>query len=446
MGIAPDLVAELSEVGIIRYASPGVRGMSGYPEGEVVGRAFTEFVHPEDRDSASRFFSEILSHREMLCEAEFRIRHRDGQWIPLHVVGRNHLADDAVQAVVVRGLDVSKTKAIEDALRESKAELSKMGEQFNKLVEYSISPVYMILDARLAYANTSLAQLFGYSLQELADSSFNRLIAEPDRARVEQEVTRLLEGEIRTLQCTFRGLRKDRTSFAVEMEGGRAEYDGRPVVVGTLRDITDRVEAENREKAYTARLENALHGTIDAVSGMLEYRDPYTAGHQRRVGDLAASIAANMGMAAEESQALKIIGSIHDIGKIAIPAEILSKPGRLNRPEVDLVRMHPDVGHNLLKHVEFPWPVARTILEHHERLDGSGYPSGLRGKAISLPARIIAVADVVESMATHRPYRPAVGLDAALIEIEKQQGRLYDAGVVAACIDLFRNKQYGLIE
>ena len=235
MGIAPDLVAELSEVGIIRYASPGVRGMSGYPEGEVVGRAFTEFVHPEDRDSASRFFSEILSHREMLCEAEFRIRHKDGLWIPLHVVGRNHLADDAVQAVVVRGLDVSKTKAIEDALRESKAELSKMGEQFNKLVEYSISPVYMILDARLAYANTSLAQLFGYSLQELADSSFNRLIAEPDRARVEQEVTRLLEGEIRTLQCTFRGLRKDRTSFAVEMEGGRAEYDGRPVVVGTLR-------------------------------------------------------------------------------------------------------------------------------------------------------------------------------------------------------------------
>jgi PAS domain S-box-containing protein len=446
MGIAPDLVAELSDRGIVRYASPALHGMSGYPEGEVVGRAFTEFVHPEDRDSASRFLSEILSHPGMLYEAEFRICHKDGQWIPLHVVGRSHLADHAVQAVAIRGLDVSKTKAIERDLRESKAELSKISEQFNKLVEYSISPVYMILDTRLAYANSSLAQLFGYSLQELADSLFFRLMVEPDRARVEAEVKRVLDGVTGTLLCTFWGLRKDGTSFAVEMEGGRAEYHGRPVIVGALRDITERVEAEKREKAYAARLGRALQGTIDAVSRMLEYRDPYTAGHQRRVGDLAASIATNMGMGAEESRALRIIGSIHDIGKIAVPAEILCKPGKLNRPEVDLVRMHPEVGHDLLKHVDFPWPVAKTILEHHERLDGSGYPSGLRGESISLPARVIAVADVVETMATHRPYRPALGLDAALAEIEKQQGRLYDSAVVAACLDLFRNEKYRLVD
>jgi PAS domain S-box-containing protein len=446
MGIAPELVAELDRCGIVRYASPGVRGMSGYPESEVVGRAFLDFVPAEDRDSAARFFSQLLGHPEMLCEADFRILRKDGTCVPLHIVGRNHLADDAVQAVVIRGLDESRTRAIEDALHESEAELGRIGEQFNRLVEHSISAVYMIQDARLAYANGSLARLFRYSLQELADSVFCRLVAEPDRARVEGEIERVLGGKNRTLQCTFLGMRRDGTSFPVEMEGGRAEYDGRPVIVGALRDVTDRVQAEQREKAYTARLESALQGTINAVSGMLEYRDPYTAGHQRRVGDLAARIAEGMGMAAGEARALGIIGRIHDIGKIALPAEILCKPGKLNRPEVDLVRMHPEVGHDLLKHVEFPWPVARTILEHHERLDGSGYPSGLRGESISLYARIVAVADVVESMATHRPYRPALGLDAALDEIEKQQGRLYDSAAVAACLDLFRRRQYRLVD
>jgi HD-GYP domain-containing protein (c-di-GMP phosphodiesterase class II) len=169
----------------------------------------------------------------------------------------------------------------------------------------------------------------------------------------------------------------------------------------------------------------------------VEVRDPYTAGHQRRVSQIARRVAERLGLGADEIEGVTIAGQIHDVGKVAVPAEILSKPGSLTRAEFELVKEHSRAGYEILKGIKFPWPVAKMVVQHHERLDGSGYPDGLRGEDILLGSRILAVADVVEAMSTHRPYRSALGLDAALAELDRGRGWLYDATVVDACREAF---------
>jgi HD-GYP domain-containing protein (c-di-GMP phosphodiesterase class II) len=182
-----------------------------------------------------------------------------------------------------------------------------------------------------------------------------------------------------------------------------------------------------------------LNGTVEAIASLCEKIDPYTAGHQRRVARLACAIAKEMGLSDEQVYGLRVIGEVHDIGKMALPDEILSKPGELNDEELSLVKTHPLVAYDVLKNMEFPWPVAQTVLQHHERVDGSGYPNNLVGEDIILEARILCVADVVESMVSHRPYRRAPGLEKALEEIELNSGVLYDPMVADACSKLSSN-------
>jgi len=191
-------------------------------------------------------------------------------------------------------------------------------------------------------------------------------------------------------------------------------------------------------------LVKVLNGTVEAIAALYEKSDPYTAGHQRRVAQLACAIAREMGLPAKQIYGIHIIGVVHDIGKIAVPGDILSKPGRLNTEELNIIKTHPQVAYDVLKNVEFPWPVAETVLQHHERLDGSGYPNGISGDAMILEARILCVADVVESMVSHRPYRPALGLKKALREIVRNKGVLYDPTVADACSKLSSNGGFKL--
>jgi len=189
-------------------------------------------------------------------------------------------------------------------------------------------------------------------------------------------------------------------------------------------------------------LRKALNGTVQAIASLVETRDPYTAGHQDRVVDLARAIARQMGLSKEQIDGLRIAGKIHDIGKVSVPAELLSLPRKLSDLEFELIKTHAQAGYEIIKDIEFPWPIARIVLEHHERMDGSGYPNGLTGKDILPESRVLAVADVVEAMATHRPYRPALGLSAALEEITRNRGVRYDKDAVDACLCLFREKKY----
>jgi len=173
-------------------------------------------------------------------------------------------------------------------------------------------------------------------------------------------------------------------------------------------------------------------------------RDPYTAGHQRRVADLARSIATEMNLPHDTIEGVRVAAVIHDIGKVSVPAEILSKPGKLTQNEFELIKDHAETGYDILKDVEFPWPIAEMIRQHHERLDGSGYPRGLKGDDTLIEARVIALADVVEAIASHRPFRPAHGIEVALDEIKKNRGTLYDPEAVDACLRLFTERKYTL--
>ncbi|MGA3085475.1 MAG: PAS domain S-box protein [Thermodesulfobacteriota bacterium] len=216
-------------------------------------------------------------------------------------------------------------------------------------------------------------------------------------------------------------------------------YDSQGMLIGMLgigRDITDRRAVE--------RIRKALGATIHAIAVTVEARDPYTAGHQRRVADLARSIATEMNLPDDQIDGIRMAATIHDLGKISVPAEILSKPTKLTNIELMLIKIHSQSGYDILKDIDFPWPVARMILEHHERMNGSGYPNGLTGDNILLESRILAVADVLESMASHRPYRPSLGIDAAMKEIESNRGILYDINAVNACLRLFREKGFKL--
>jgi putative nucleotidyltransferase with HDIG domain len=209
-----------------------------------------------------------------------------------------------------------------------------------------------------------------------------------------------------------------------------------------------KIEIENRKRVQEEleqsfqNLKKGMDSTIQAIARTVEKRDPYTSGHQMRVAALTRAIAETIGLSEDQIEGAYMAASLHDIGKIALPAEILSKPIQLTEIEISLIQAHAQAGYDILNGIEFPWPIADIILQHHERLDGSGYPRGLAGDDLSIEARIIGVADVVETMASHRPYRPSMGIDKALEEITQNSGTLYDADVVAACLKIFNEQNF----
>ena len=244
-------------------------------------------------------------------------------------------------------------------------------------------------------------------------------------------------------------------SYSDVIQAGAADYISKPFEMGEIKAKLERIEREKNllwelqyintqlTRSFT-HLRTTMEGIVTAMALALEMRDPYTAGHQRRVAGLACAIAKEMGLDEDTIEGIRMAGLIHDLGKIQIPAEILSKPSRLNDFEFGMIKFHPAAGHHILEKIEFPWPIAAIVLQHHEKMNGSGYPQGLRGQDILLEARIITVADVVEAMASHRPYRPAHSLDQTLEEIRINRGVLFDADVVDACLKLFKEKNYTL--
>jgi len=286
----------------------------------------------------------------------------------------------------------------------------------------------------------TLARTFNAMVDGLEKSyremeGINRSLEEINRARsmeLEKEVAerRRVEKELRLVRDELEHKVVKRTE---ELSKVNEELSGR--VMETRR-------AEDQLQTTLERLEKALEGTVRAMSLTIEMRDLYTAGHQRRVSSLAVAIAEELHLPQDKIEGLRLAGVIHDIGKIAMPAEILTKPTRLTKTEFQLMKDHPRIGYDILKNIQFPWPVAHIILQHHERMDGSGYPDGLLGDAILMEARILAVADVVEALSSHRPYRPALGMEKALEEIRRGRGVRYDMRVVDACMKLFKDHRY----
>jgi PAS domain S-box-containing protein len=228
----------------------------------------------------------------------------------------------------------------------------------------------------------------------------------------------------------------------VEVVNNIYGINGERVIQCSFRDITQRVESDKKIFAYQVAVNLAMREMVDAFALLTEGRDPYTAGHQARVADLAVAMANQLGLPHHELDGIEISSLIHDIGKFSIPSEVLTKSVELNTFEMAMLRNHVQAGYDVLKHLHFPWPVAKIVLQHHERLDGSGYPNGLSGDSICIESRILAVADTVDAMTSSRPYRPAKGLNTALMTITAGSGKIFDERVVGVCLKLFRDDGY----
>jgi PAS domain S-box-containing protein/putative nucleotidyltransferase with HDIG domain len=327
--------------------------------------------------------------------------------------------------------------------KEAEEELKKSEEKYRNIFENAVMGIYQVTPSgQYLSANPVLSRIHGYnSPEEMIESvaDITQLYVDPSRRA---ELKRIIneQGFVKGFEIIMR--RRDgslhwvsNTSRAVRDEHGTILY-----YEGTIEDITSRKSAEESVK----QLKQTLLGTLHALSQSIEIREPGITGHHKRVSNLGSAIARTMGFADDMAESIRIAGLVHDIGNMSVPSEILSKPGRLTEMEFNFVKLHPRSGYDILKETGLPYPVAEIVLQHHERMNGSGYPQGLKGKEMLLEARILAVADVVEAMVSPRPYRPARGIDAALEEIRKNKEILYDAQVVDACLMLFKTKKFQL--
>ncbi|NQT79609.1 MAG: PAS domain S-box protein [Candidatus Aminicenantes bacterium] len=334
---------------------------------------------------------------------------------------------------------------IEMALYKHKIEnmLKESEEKYRSLAENAYDAIYISSKNGFLYVNPAFEKLTGWKNEEICGEEFNfwnkvhpedlELIKEREKARkAGKEVPPGNE---------FRIIAKDKAVKIVEANTVNIGKKEETKEIGILRDITVRKKAEEELKKSLEKLQKTFEETINALVSALERRDPYTAGHQKRVTNMACAIAEEMGFSKDQITGLRLAGLIHDVGKIQIPIEILIKPTHLSEVEFVMIKMHPQVGYEILKSIEFPFPVAQIVLQHHERMDGSGYPEGISGEEILPEARVLAVADVVEAMSSHRPYRPALGISTALREITKYRGSLYDPEVVDTCWKLFNKNK-----
>ena len=374
---------------------------------------------------------------------------------PLEHEGRNfgylvvslppHISSDEEEISLFREMAGDVAYALHNI--EVEEERRRTGEILKTTFE-SASDGIMIADAEtriIVRSNPAMFSMLGFRPGEINGLKIEDMHPEEGLGPVLAALERQITGES-PIASDIPFKRKDGTILFADVNSGPIEIDGRKHLIGVIRDVTYRRDSEEKERKSARRLRRALLTTIQVLGSTLEIRDPYTSGHQRRVAALAGAIAEEMGMGEDAVEGIIMVGQVHDIGKISVPAEILSKPGTLSPLEFQIIREHPAHGREILRGVDSPLPIGEIVYQHHERVDGSGYPQGLKGEDILIEARILAVADVVEAMASHRPYRPSLGVDEAMAEIEKNSGIKYDGEVSRVCLQLFREKGYSLAD
>ena len=423
------------------YFSPSYYTMLGYDPGELPMKLETwiNLMHPDDKKTVVPKVENCVKNA-LTYEVEFRLKTKDGDWKWISGKGKSFKKD--IDGIPHRAfgvhIDITDQRRAEEKLRESEA-------NYKQLFDNAPSGIYQVdfRTGKLIKANDVFCEYFGCSQEEITSISPYDIMTEESKKRFFERLNKMVLGEEVPENPEYEIIERDGKGVWVKLTT-KYNYDseglaGANVVV---HDIDDLKRAEEHLQETLEHLREAFGVTIQVMVSAIEVRDPYTAGHQIRVADLARTIATEMGLPQEKIDGIRMAGSIHDIGKLSIPAEILSKPTKLSDIEFSLIKEHARRGFEMLKDVESPWPLAEIVYQHHERMDGSGYPRNLKGEEILMEARIMAVADVVEAMASHRPYRPAVGIDAALKEIEDNRGVLYDAGVVDVCLRLFREKGF----
>jgi PAS domain S-box-containing protein len=398
---------------------------TGYSKEELLSLSPFDILNEDSKRHFMERMTKMLSGEKVPETVEYKIKGKNGRefWVLLNskLVYENGFPKGATAVVH----DISERKLAEEAIRKSE-------ERYRLLVDHANDGIFIAQQGKVKFSNPRTLEILGYDSDELSTLPYMALIHPDDRAIVQRaKDMRGINGESSSIY-SIRVRTKAGKQIWAQISSVPIFWEDQPATLNFVRDITVQKTAEDELKQTIEKLRKATGATIQAMAQTVEVRDPYTAGHQRRVSNIARAIATAMALPSEMIEGIRMAGNIHDIGKISVPAEILSKPGSLTDIEFALIKAHPKTGYDILKGIEFPWNIARIVLQHHERLDGSGYPQGLCGEDILLEARILAVADVVEAMASHRPYRPALGLEKAVEEIRSKKNRLYDAGVVEA--------------
>ena len=422
----------------IEDVNPYLINMLGYTHAEFLGKKLWELSAFSDIAQSRKMFAELQS-TSFARHENFQLKSKLGATIEVEIVS-NSFESAGTRVVQCNIRDITERRIAERERRAS-------DEKLHSLIGQRIVGIYIVQDGIFAYMNPRGAEIVGeLSPDAVIGTDPLTWVVEADRSKVARTMRRLLNDEAVNLTIDFGLLRRDGVAIQVSLSVSRVSHNDRPALIGLVQDISERKRAQDQVELHVEQLKVALMSTVEMAMNISEMRDPYTVGHERRVARIATAIGAELGLETDRQEGLQIAGLLHDVGKIVVPLEILSKCGKLNAAEILLVRGHAQASHDVLKGVKFPWPVAQIALQHHERMDGSGYPQGLKGEAILLEARIIAVADVIEAMSTHRPYRPSMGIDTALAEIERGRGTAYDAGVADACLRLFRLTGYQLPE
>jgi PAS domain S-box-containing protein len=425
----------------ISSISPSVERILGYKPQDFIGRSVSDIgkiiLNPESFQQAVTNINQILKG-ESISSMIYGFIAKDGTMKFCELSGSPVTQKGKIIGMISIARDITEHKRAEEALKQSES-------WYRTIFENTGTAIITIdEDTAISLANTEFEKLSGYSKKEIEGRKhWEEFVVQEDLERMlTQHRQRRYDAKSAPKKYEFRFVDKDGAIkdivLCIDMIPGTKKS------IASLLDITERKQGEEKLQRTLESLRKAVGTTIQVMVSAVEMKDPYTAGHQIRSADIARAIAIEMGLDQNKIDGIYIAGSIHDIGKLSIPSEILSKPTKLTNIEFSLIKEHPRSGYEMLKDVESSWPLAEIIYQHHELMNGTGYPRNLKGDEILVEARILAVADVVEAMTSHRPYRASLGIEAALEEIEKNKGILYDNTVADACLRLFREKGYQL--
>ncbi len=431
-----DLIFQIDLKGNFRDVNSKMLELLGYEREKFLASSIMSFLSEGQKQLTSKMIDEVKSGHIQKHVDELKLKKKGGSYIEVDYVAMAIFRNDEPYSIIYIARDISETKKLKEMLEKSE-------QKFDTLAEASPDMIFIATEDRLIYINKTAENIVGYTLDELLSPNFKLIdIVAPEYRQKAKKIfqTLLFKGEYPSHEMVFlhRNNKKVNTSVKLKL----TKYGDSKAVLGIVTDTSALISAQRAQLESAAKLIKAITSIVDVVASTMELRDPYTFTHQQRVTELAVAIATEMNLPEDNIEGIRLGAMVHDIGKIYVPAQILSKPPPLNKLEFDLIKMHPRTGYDILKKIDFPWPIPEIALQHHERINGSGYPNGISKEKIIQEARIVAVADVVEAMSSHRPYRPSLGIDSALVEISQNKGILYDADAVDACLRLFYEKNF----
>lgn len=431
----PGALMVLDSGGKIRHWNKVAENLSGWKATEIIGKSIEDFLNEDENIRQFKDYKESLQkHNSFSCKTI--LKRKNGKKIPIFLsAAKIKDFESNRHAFIVLGNDLSELENMQKALQKSEKKFKSIFENA------SIGIVLCKIDGSIVEANDIRASFHGYTRNELIKMNIKETIHPDELDKLEEVFEEFSGGKFDSLTCERKYINKNGETLwgktNISILRGETKNDHRLIIV--TEDITEEKEAKMELKKSYEKLSKNFKSLVNSMSKMVEIKDSYTASHQQGVAELACRIARELKLSRYVIEGLHVASLLHDIGKIALPSGILNKSGNLSNLEFELIKEHPKVGFDILNEIDFPWPIASIVFQHHERVDGSGYPNGLKGQEISIEARIIGVADTIEAIISHRPYRPALGKQYGLEEISNNSGTLYDPKIVKACLKVFEN-------